>query len=394
LEKIKKEMKLSLVVFLATVFHEGIADFLVDQEAFFQSLKQFEKDRQEASSGPGNGPPVQEAEAVEDESAWNQFSLTKRSITTEKRNTIRLNFPDSLPKENGTGRVEVYHDNQWGTVCDRSWDGKDAFVVCNELGLVKAIHETKRAKYGQGIGPVWLNNVQCTGGERSLLDCPHSGWGNVGSCAHGNDAGVKCLQTGLPRLIEVGCYKDSESNRALRTLYAFLRLEIDWYNLRSMITKCAERAWSRGFRYFGIQFYGECWSDEEAETRYAMHGEVDASNTEQNCLEGTGMHWANFVYKFAPWADLGCWRDNKLDRAMSQLLVNLRFQIDWFNIGKTVDLCYQAAKKAGKKYFAVQFYGECWVDKDDSTYMKHGPSTACWSGVGKGSTNYVYKVEW
>jgi len=47
------------------------------------------------------------------------------------------------------------------------------------------------------------------------------------------------------------------------------------------------------------------------------------------------MHWANFVYKFAPWADLGCWRDNKLDRAMSQLLVNLRFQIDWFNIGKT-----------------------------------------------------------
>ncbi len=57
-------------------------------------------------------------------------------------------------------------------------------------------------------------------------------------------------------------------------------------------------------------------------------------------------------------------------------------------------MCYQAAKKAGKKYFAVQFYGECWVDKDDSTYMKHGTSTACWSGVGKANTNYVYKVEW
>jgi len=51
--------------------------------------------------------------------------------------------------------------------------------------------------------------------------------------------------------------------------------------------------------------------------------------------QGTGMHWANYVYKFAPWADLGCWNDNRLDRAMSQLLVNLRFQIDWFNIGKT-----------------------------------------------------------
>ena len=92
--------------------------------------------------------------------------------------------------------MEVYHDNQWGTVCDNSWDSRDAFVVCNELGLVKAIHETKKAKYGQGIGPVWLNNVQCTGGESSLFSCPHSGWGNVGSCTHGNDAGVKCLQTG------------------------------------------------------------------------------------------------------------------------------------------------------------------------------------------------------
>lgn len=45
-------------------------------------------------------------------------------------------------------------------------------------------------------------------------------------------------------------------------------------------------------------------------------------------------------------------------------------------------------------YFAVQFYGECWVADDDSTFMKHGPSAACWSGVGKGFTNYVYKVEW
>ena len=47
------------------------------------------------------------------------------------------------------------------------------------------------------------------------------------------------------------------------------------------------------------------------------------------------MHWANFVYKFAPWSDLGCWKDNTRDRAMEKLLVNLRSQIDWFNIGKT-----------------------------------------------------------
>lgn len=361
------------------------------EQAFFSTLKQLSKDRQ-AALGAKHGPLGKNKPPLEDDVT--QLSLTKRAITSIKPKKIRLNLADNLPKENGTGRVEIYHDNQWGTVCDKWWDLNDAFVVCNELGLVKAIHETKNAKYGQGVGPIWLSNVDCKGRESSLVNCPHRGWGNVGSCTHGDDAGAKCLQTGIPRLIEVGCYKDSQSNRALRTLFAYLRSEVDWYNLRSMVTKCAERAWKRGFRYFGIQFYGECWGDVEAEARFAMHGEVDRKHSEQNCIEGTGMHWANFVYKFAPWRDLGCWRDVISDRALPQLLVNLRSQIDWFNIGKTIDKCYQAAKKAGKMYFAVQFYGECWVADDDSTYMKHGPSAACWSGVGKGFANYVYKVEW
>ena len=52
-----------------------------------------------------------------------------------------------------------------------------------------------RAFYGQGTGSIWLDNVQCTGTESRLFDCPAN---TVGShnCAHFEDAGASCQVLG------------------------------------------------------------------------------------------------------------------------------------------------------------------------------------------------------
>lgn len=48
------------------------------------------------------------------------------------------------------GRVEVFHERRWGTVCDDVWDKKDGDVVCRMLGYQGATEVHKTGRFGQG----------------------------------------------------------------------------------------------------------------------------------------------------------------------------------------------------------------------------------------------------
>ena len=97
-------------------------------------------------------------------------------------------------KNTTEGRVEIFHDGAWGTVCDDQWDSIDAQVVCRQLGLPDTGAKAHAgAHFGQGGGKILLDNVECVGNETSLDQCQHLGWGTH-NCGHLKDAGVDCGQ--------------------------------------------------------------------------------------------------------------------------------------------------------------------------------------------------------
>ena len=116
-----------------------------------------------------------------------------------------------------SGRVEIFYNKTWGTICDDDFDMEEATVkisiskpdtninlislvhygncnlqvVCRMLGFAEATHIFKSALLGSGEGPIWLDDLDCDGSEKTLLKCRRPQFGQH-DCFHSEDVGVRC----------------------------------------------------------------------------------------------------------------------------------------------------------------------------------------------------------
>ncbi|NXV38020.1 C163A protein, partial [Rissa tridactyla] len=96
------------------------------------------------------------------------------------------------------GRVEVYVEGTWATVCQENWDLPDATVVCRQLGCGTALAAPGSARFGPGTGPLWPEAGGCAGTEASLWDCPALA---RRGCRRGGGAGAECSEHLSLRLV-------------------------------------------------------------------------------------------------------------------------------------------------------------------------------------------------
>lgn len=125
----------------------------------------------------------------------------------------------------GQGRVEVYHDGEWGAVCDDYRGLADAKVACRQLGYPGATTPLREFAGPTDI-PVWLDNMNCSGSEASLVDCDGSGWGphnpqhrsTVGESVNKTSLSFTTENWSTPQMVTVTAAGDSDTEDDTVTL--------------------------------------------------------------------------------------------------------------------------------------------------------------------------------
>eukprot|EP00854_Cymbomonas_tetramitiformis_P020265 gene20265-24266_t len=131
--------------------------------------------------------------------------------------TLYLGVHSSSGQE---GRLEVYHEDRWGTVCDTRelFTDVEASVACRQEGYVggqlggAVVHDEVPPPPASAVteAPIWMGGVNCTGWETVLWGCDFDGWGQAGE----GDFAENCTDPvpQLPNCTYVNCSVPEPTN--------------------------------------------------------------------------------------------------------------------------------------------------------------------------------------
>jgi len=131
--------------------------------------------RQRDSSGLTAEYCRKNADKMAESVATNKKKLTECGPLVELLRTRLVDGPDEK-----SGRLEVFVDGEWGSVCSYGTTGNPrgsrlAKVVCKSLGFSGGNYHPFGKKFGNAAAgvPIFMDYVvKCTGNERSIHDCP------------------------------------------------------------------------------------------------------------------------------------------------------------------------------------------------------------------------------
>ncbi|XP_065890909.1 uncharacterized protein [Dysidea avara] len=98
-----------------------------------------------------------------------------------------------------SGRLELFLNNQWSTICINGFTKKDADTACRQFGGDKAVEygDTNKLGFGQAIGPVNIIQLNCSSSDIWIIQCAInavSRW-----CNHSSDVAVVCRSNRIKR---------------------------------------------------------------------------------------------------------------------------------------------------------------------------------------------------
>ena len=101
-----------------------------------------------------------------------------------------------------SGRLEVYHEGQWGSVCSHKFGYHEATVACRMMGYSSALQVLTNEQSGKTDNKIVLSELTCAGTESHLTDCQYDD-DEEETCSQGHPVHIECRDGELGTVMSI-----------------------------------------------------------------------------------------------------------------------------------------------------------------------------------------------